>query len=100
MPWHYYQQRFFLYSHLTMNNHYNSVNNKAVNHQGSDPSKHEKDEFHILPIDEDKKYPPPPKDRHGHTGPFMMPGPFISSKGANATAFERELSKNKKEESV
>ncbi|KAF9580318.1 Heat shock 70 kDa protein 12A [Lunasporangiospora selenospora] len=64
-------------------------------------------EFHILPIDEDKKNPPPPKSRHdmshhlqheSHVGPAMMPGPFVSSMGANATALEREQAQKAKKE--
>ncbi|KAF9432341.1 hypothetical protein BGZ76_010945 [Entomortierella beljakovae] len=69
----------------------------------STQGKHDGDEFHILPVDEDKKYRPPPKDSKStqptggpdmhskyYVGPAMMPGPFISSMGANATSFERE----------
>ncbi|KAF9538023.1 hypothetical protein EC957_007367 [Mortierella hygrophila] len=66
------------------------------------PGKHEKGEFNILPVDEDKKNPPPPKGRHSeghsggdlrsefHVGPPLMPGAFMSSMGSNATAFERD----------
>ncbi|KAI1297012.1 hypothetical protein EDD11_007267 [Mortierella claussenii] len=73
------------------------------------PGKHEKGEFNILPVDEDKKYAPPPKSRHAegqgadmrsehYQGPALMPGVFVSSMGANATAFEREhADKSKKE---
>lgn len=78
------------------------------------PGKHEKGEFNILPVDEDKKNPPPPKGRHSeghaggngpdlrsefHVGPALMPGAFMSSMGTNATAFERDhdASKAKKE---
>ncbi|KAF9571976.1 hypothetical protein EC968_010452 [Mortierella alpina] len=71
---------------------------------GVKPDKREQGEFHILPIDEDKKYPPPPKGPHNtggptgghdlrsefHVGPAMMPGAFMGSMGTNATAFERE----------
>ncbi|KAF8926430.1 hypothetical protein BGZ58_011189 [Dissophora ornata] len=77
----------------------------------SGPGKHEKGEFHILPIDEDKKYRPPPKGRHSegqrggpdlqsefYVGPAMMPGPFISSMGANSTAFERDHAQKSKKE--
>ncbi|KAG0365142.1 hypothetical protein BGZ54_006828, partial [Gamsiella multidivaricata] len=77
----------------------------------SGPGQHEKGEFHILPVDEDKKHPPPPKGRHSeansggpdlrsefHVGPAMMPGPFVSSMGANATAFERENAQKAKKE--
>ncbi|KAF9341134.1 hypothetical protein BGZ91_010765 [Linnemannia elongata] len=70
------------------------------------PGKHEKGEFNILPVDEDKKNPPPPKGRHSeghgpdlrsefHVGPALMPGAFMSSMGTNATAFEREHASNK-----
>ncbi|KAG0345720.1 hypothetical protein BG004_003202 [Podila humilis] len=64
---------------------------------------HQKGEFNILPIDEDKKNAPPPGGKHGtgtgqghdlrsefHVGPALMPGAFMSSMGTNATAFERE----------
>ncbi|KAF9140403.1 hypothetical protein BG015_001676 [Linnemannia schmuckeri] len=77
------------------------------------PGKHEKGEFNILPVDEDKKNPPPPKGRHSeshsgngpdlrsefHVGPALMPGAFMSSMGTNATAFERDnaAAKAKKE---
>ncbi|KAG0249531.1 hypothetical protein BG011_009205 [Mortierella polycephala] len=80
----------------------------------SNPGNQGKGEFHILPIDEDKKYPPPPKGPHDnnnnnsrggpdirsefHVGPAMMPGPFISSMGANATAFERDQAQKSKKE--
>ncbi|KAF9182230.1 hypothetical protein BGZ50_005063 [Haplosporangium sp. Z 11] len=79
----------------------------------SGPNNQEKGEFNILPIDEDKKYPPPPKGPHDnsnnprggpdlrsefHVGPAMMPGPFISSMGANATAFEREHAQKAKKD--
>ncbi|KAG9062083.1 hypothetical protein KI688_006807 [Linnemannia hyalina] len=75
------------------------------------PGKHEKGEFNILPVDEDKKNPPPPKGRHSegngsdlrsefHVGPALMPGAFMSSMGTNATALERDhaASKAKKEQ--
>ncbi|KAF9919540.1 hypothetical protein FBU30_010904 [Linnemannia zychae] len=75
--------------------------------KGSD--KQQKGEFHILPIDEDKKNPPPHKGRHSHSGngpdlrsefhvgPALMPGIFMGSMGANATAFERENAAKKRE---
>ncbi|KAF9091893.1 hypothetical protein BGX27_001936 [Mortierella sp. AM989] len=99
---------------MSSNNHINpshatTANPTANPTQVPNPGKKEQ-EFHILPVDEDKKYSPPPKGRHGeqsaggpdirsefYVGPAMMPGPFISSMGANATAFEREHSKAKKE---
>lgn len=68
-----------------------------------------KGEFNILPIDEDKKHSPPPKGRHEgyssgpdlrsefHVGPALMPGAFISSMGTNATAFEQNAQKAKKD---
>ncbi|KAF9377131.1 hypothetical protein CPB97_010393 [Podila verticillata] len=69
---------------------------------------HQKGEFHILPIDEDKKNAPPPPGKHReqgpdlrsefHVGPALMPGAFMNSMGTNATAFEREhLQKAKKD---
>ncbi|KAF9352999.1 hypothetical protein BGX26_009228 [Mortierella sp. AD094] len=91
---------------MSSNNQFNSHHNAGAAHKtrstrGSDPGKHE---------DEDKKYPPPPQGQHSeqrtggpdqrsefYVGPAMMPGPFMSSMGANATAFEREPSKTKKE---
>ncbi|KAF9290584.1 hypothetical protein BGZ68_006696 [Mortierella alpina] len=76
------------------------------------PDKREQGEFHILPIDEDKKYPPPPKGPHStggptggpdlrsefHVGPALMPGAFMGSMGTNATAFEREHGQKAKKE--
>ncbi|KAF9082534.1 hypothetical protein BGX23_012355 [Mortierella sp. AD031] len=77
------------------------------------PGKHEKGEFNILPVDEDKKNAPPPKGRHSeshagngpdlrsefHVGPALMPGAFMSSMGTNTTAFERDhaVQKDKKQ---
>ncbi|KAG0309206.1 hypothetical protein BGZ98_004506 [Dissophora globulifera] len=71
----------------------------------------QKGEFNILPIDEDKKYAPPPKGRHSqgqpggpdpssefHVGPALMPGAFMSSMGTNATAFEREFNQKSEKE--
>ncbi|KAG0047124.1 hypothetical protein BGZ83_007760 [Gryganskiella cystojenkinii] len=75
------------------------------------PGKHQKGEFNILPIDEDRKNAPPPKGRHDgndnknnsgpdlrsefHVGPALMPGAFMSSMGTNATVFEREHAQRK-----
>ncbi|KAF9914870.1 hypothetical protein BX616_007405 [Lobosporangium transversale] len=78
------------------------------NNNNRGPGQHEKGEFNILPVDEDKKNPPAPKGHHSdgltggpdlrsefHVGPAMMPGPFVSSMGANSTAFEREHAQQK-----
>lgn len=68
----------------------------------SGSTKEDASEFHILPIDEDKKYPPQQPKLPGvesYINPFMMPGPFVSSMGGDATIFEREHgSKAKKEQ--
>ncbi|KAG0224157.1 hypothetical protein BGW41_005227 [Actinomortierella wolfii] len=50
--------------------------------------------YRILPIDDKKPgYPHGGHDLHSdfHVGPAMMPGPFVSSMGTSATAFERDL---------
>jgi hypothetical protein len=74
-------------------------------HCGSD--KKDANEFHILPIDEDKKYPPAKDPSSGVSaqfpgvtpgGPALMPGPFISSMGTNPTTFEREYGSKAKRE--
>ncbi|KAG0096303.1 hypothetical protein BGZ93_004742 [Podila epicladia] len=69
---------------------------------------HQKGEFHILPVDEDKKNAPPPAGKHHehgpdlrsefHVGPALMPGAFMSSMGTNATAFERDYHQKAKKE--
>ncbi|KAF9153414.1 hypothetical protein DFQ27_006863 [Actinomortierella ambigua] len=53
--------------------------------------------YRTLPIDDPKKNPP--SGGHDlrsefHVGPAMMPGPFMSSMGTNATAFERDQHKD------
>ncbi|KAF9970851.1 hypothetical protein BGZ73_006301 [Actinomortierella ambigua] len=56
--------------------------------------------YRILPIDDsDKNQPGRGGGGHDlrsefHVGPAMMPGPFMSSMGTNATALERDLHKD------
>lgn len=83
-----------------------STNTQASQKRHSESTKGDADEFHILPIDQNKEHPHPSQGRSsessgGHTGPRsefyvgppiapLMPGPFISSMGAGTTASERE----------
>ncbi|KAF9960244.1 hypothetical protein BGZ65_012609 [Modicella reniformis] len=100
------EEKALLLQAMSANTHHKS----SAGEQASRPAKGEGGEFHILPVDEDKKYPPQPKGRHSeglaggpdlqsefYVGPTTMPGPFISSMGAN-TAFEREHAQKSKKE--